>query len=41
MGGRSATNACFALRGAPADYNRWADIGEEASGLAVVVRHIR
>jgi len=41
MGGCSATNACFALRGAPADYDRWADIGEEASGLAVVVRHIR
>ena len=27
VGGCSATNACFALRGSPADYNRWAAMG--------------
>ena len=27
MGGCSATNACFALRGAPADYDGWARLG--------------
>src|SRR4029079_14514835 len=27
MGGCSATNACFALRGAPQDYDTWAALG--------------
>ena len=27
IGGCSATNACFALRGSPADYDRWAAMG--------------
>ena len=27
MGGCSSTNACFALRGAPADYDHWAAMG--------------
>jgi choline dehydrogenase-like flavoprotein len=29
VGGCSATNACFALRGSPADYDRWAAMGNE------------
>jgi len=29
VGGCSATNACFALRGSPADYNRWASMGND------------
>jgi choline dehydrogenase len=29
VGGCSATNGCFALRGAPADYDRWAAMGNE------------
>ncbi|HXY05301.1 MAG TPA: GMC oxidoreductase [Burkholderiaceae bacterium] len=29
VGGCSATNACFALRGSPADYDRWAALGNE------------
>src|SRR6266536_1383074 len=27
IGGCSATNGCFALRGAPADYDQWAQLG--------------
>jgi choline dehydrogenase len=27
MGGSSAVNACFALRGSPADYDEWAALG--------------
>ena len=30
VGGCSATNACFALRGASADYDRWAAMGNES-----------
>ena len=29
VGGCSATNACLALRGSPADYDRWAALGNE------------
>jgi choline dehydrogenase-like flavoprotein len=29
MGGSSAVNACFALRGSPADYDGWAVLGNE------------
>ncbi|HVX99837.1 MAG TPA: GMC family oxidoreductase [Pseudorhodoplanes sp.] len=29
VGGCSATNACFALRGSPADYDAWASMGNE------------
>lgn len=29
VGGCSATNACFALRGSPADYDAWAAMGNE------------
>jgi len=29
VGGCSATNACFALRGSPADYDKWAAMGND------------
>jgi choline dehydrogenase-like flavoprotein len=34
MGGCSATNACFALRGWPQDYDRWADMGNPGWSFA-------
>lgn len=34
VGGCSATNACFALRGSPADYDRWAELGNERWSFA-------
>jgi choline dehydrogenase len=34
VGGCSATNGCFALRGAPADYDRWAAMGSEGWSFA-------
>ena len=34
VGGCSATNGCFALRGSPADYDRWAAIGSEGWSFA-------
>lgn len=37
MGGCSATNACFARRGAPQDYDAWAALGNPAWGWADVL----
>jgi choline dehydrogenase len=37
VGGCSATNAVFALRGAPSDYDEWADAGLESWGFADVL----
>lgn len=37
MGGCSATNACFALRGAPQDYDGWAALGNPGWGFADVL----
>lgn len=34
VGGCSATNGCYALRGAPADYDRWAATGSEGWSFA-------
>jgi choline dehydrogenase len=34
VGGCSATNGCFALRGSPADYDRWAAMGSEGWSFA-------
>ena len=34
MGGCSATNACFALRGWPQDYDQWADMGNPGWSFA-------
>lgn len=34
VGGCSATNACFALRGSPADYDRWAALGNDGWSFA-------
>jgi choline dehydrogenase len=41
MGGCSATNACFALRGAPADYDHWADLGNPGWSFAEVLPFFR
>ena len=37
MGGCSSTNACFALRGAPEDYDAWATLGNPGWGFADVL----
>ena len=34
VGGCSATNACFALRGSPTDYDRWAFMGNDGWSFA-------
>jgi choline dehydrogenase len=41
MGGCSATNACFALRGAPEDYDDWAALGNPGWGWAEVLADFR
>jgi choline dehydrogenase len=41
MGGCSATNACFALRGAPSDYDAWAALGNPGWGWADVLADFR
>ena len=41
MGGCSATNACFALRGAPQDYDGWAALGIPGWGFADVLDDFR
>jgi choline dehydrogenase-like flavoprotein len=41
MGGCSATNACFALRGAPAVYDRWAALGNAGWSFAEVLPFFR
>ena len=41
MGGCSATNACFALRGAPQDYDAWAALGNPGWGWADVLADFR
>jgi choline dehydrogenase len=41
MGGCSATNACFALRGAPRDYDGWAAMGNRGWGWADVLDDFR
>jgi choline dehydrogenase len=41
MGGCSATNACFALRGAPQDYDGWAALGVPGWGFADVLDDFR
>ena len=41
MGGCSATNACFALRGAPPDYDGWAALGNPGWGWDDVVDDFR
>jgi len=41
MGGCSATNACFALRGAPQDYDGWAALGNPGWSFADVVEDFR
>src|SRR5271169_2721477 len=41
MGGCSATNACFALRGAPEDYDGWAAAGNPGWGFADVLDDVR
>jgi choline dehydrogenase-like flavoprotein len=41
MGGCSATNACFALRGAPQDYDGWAASGNPGWGFADVLDDFR
>ncbi len=41
MGGCSATNACFALRGAPQDYDGWATSGNPGWGFADVLDDFR
>jgi choline dehydrogenase-like flavoprotein len=37
VGGCSATNACFALRGAPADYDGWAALGNSGWSFSEVL----
>ena len=37
IGGCSATNGCFALRGAPADYDGWAKLGNPGWSFAEVL----
>lgn len=41
MGGCSSTNACFALRGAPEDYDGWAGLGNPGWGFADVLDDFR
>lgn len=41
IGGCSATNGCFALRGAPADYDRWAALGNPGWSFAEVLPFFR
>ena len=41
MGGCSATNACFALRGAPQVYDGWAALGNVGWGFADVLEDFR
>jgi choline dehydrogenase len=41
MGGCSATNACFALRGAPQDYDAWAALGNPGWGFSDVLDDFR
>jgi choline dehydrogenase len=41
MGGCSATNACFALRGAPQDYDGWTALGNPGWGWADVLDDFR
>ena len=41
MGGCSATNACFALRGAPQDYDGWAALGNPGWSFADVLDDLR
>ncbi len=41
MGGCSATNACFALRGAPQDYDGWAALGNPGWSFADVLDDFR
>ena len=41
MGGCSSTNACFALRGAPQDYDGWAALGNPGWGFADVLDDFR
>ena len=41
MGGCSATNACFALRGAPQDYDGWASLGNPGWAWADVIDDFR
>ena len=41
MGGCSATNACFALRGAPRDYDDWAALGNPGWSFADVLDDFR
>jgi choline dehydrogenase len=41
MGGCSATNACFALRGAPQDYDGWAAFGNPGWSFADVLDDFR
>src|SRR5215510_6026419 len=41
MGGCSSTNACFALRGAPQDYDAWAALGNPGWRFADVLDDFR
>ena len=41
MGGCSATNACFAQRGVPQDYDGWAALGNSGWGFAEVLDDFR
>ncbi len=41
MGGCSATNACFAQRGAPQDYDGWVALGNRGWGFADIVDDFR
>ncbi|MFI7065663.1 GMC family oxidoreductase [Kribbella sp. NPDC050124] len=41
IGGCSATNGCFALRGAPADYDRWQALGNPGWSFAEVLPFFR
>lgn len=41
MGGCSATNACFALRGAPQDYDGWSALGNPGWSFAEVLDDFR
>lgn len=41
MGGCSSTNACFALRGAPQDYDAWAALGNPGWGFGEVIHDFR
>jgi choline dehydrogenase len=41
LGGSSAVNATIALRGAPADYDEWAALGNDEWGWAKVLPHFR